>query len=100
LFVAFARLFLILLDVKLLQLPHPLNLVEVHYETLVVRVVLLDALSAKNCQMIRAVEMLDPLGVVFTKLVSEGLFVFVIEIKVSLLQDGVFFYYFVKDIDI
>jgi hypothetical protein len=52
LFVAFACLLLILLNILLLQLPHSLNLVEIYDKALIVRVELLDTLSAKDCQMV------------------------------------------------
>ena len=52
LFVTFTRLFLVFLDVLLLKLPHPLDLVEVDHEALVIRVELLNALSAEHSLMI------------------------------------------------
>jgi hypothetical protein len=67
LFVPFPSLFLILLNVLLLQLSHPLNLIEVHHETFIIRVELFDALSTENCQMIRTVKMFHSLWMIITQ---------------------------------
>ena len=68
--VALASLVLVLHDVLLLQLAHSLDLVQVHDEALLVRVEQLDALSAKNGEVVRAVEVLDTFRVLLAELVA------------------------------
>lgn len=51
-FVTLSRLVYVLLDVLTLQLSHSLDLVEVDHEALIVRVIQLDAFSAKYGLMI------------------------------------------------
>jgi hypothetical protein len=61
---------------------------------------LLDALSAKNSQMIGAVEVLHSLRMHFAQLLCDSFLVLIIELEVSLCEDGVFLNNFVEDINV
>ena len=64
--VALPSLVLVLHNVLLLELPHALNFVQIDYETFIVSVQRLDALSTENVEMVRAVKVLDPLRMLLT----------------------------------
>jgi len=50
--------------------------------------------------MVRAVEVLDSLRVLFAQLFTECVFIFVFEVEGGLRQNWVLFNYFVEDIDV
>jgi hypothetical protein len=56
--VALTSLILVLDHILLLQLAHTLDLIQIHHKALLVRVLLLNALTAENSGVVRAVEML------------------------------------------
>jgi len=58
-----------------MHLSHLLDLIEVHNETALICMVLLDALSAEHCKMIRTVEMLHPLIMLITKQTVDTIFI-------------------------
>ncbi len=60
----------------------------------------LDALTTEDVQMVRAVEVLDSLGVLLAELFLQAVFVFVLEVKARARQDGVFFDDLVQDVDV
>ena len=66
--VALSGLVLVLDNILLLKLTHALDLVKVNHETFIVSMQRLDALTAEDVQVIRAVEVLDALGMLLTKL--------------------------------
>ena len=79
-----------------MHLTHFLNFVEVNHKTLLISMVLLDTFSAENCQMIRTIEMLNPLIVLFTQKTIDTVFIFEIEVT----QLGVPFHYFVQNVEV
>ena len=93
-------LVLILANVLYLELPHALNLVQVHHEALLVAVVGLDALSAENGQVVRTVEVLHSLLMLLAHLLLERCLIVVVEVKRDAGQDGVLGYHLVQDVDI
>lgn len=100
LFVTFACLFLVFLNVLLLQLPHPLDLVQINHKTLIVRMELLDTLPAENGLMIRAVEVLNSLLMFIAQFLLKVVFIFLFKVECCFAQDLVFFDNFIEDIDI
>lgn len=98
--VALAGLVLVLHDVLLLELTHALDFVQVDNETLVIAMLGLDALSTEDIQVVRAVEVLYPLGVLLAKLLRQAILVLVVELKACLGKDRVFLNDFVEDVDI
>ena len=93
-------LLLVLDYVLFLQLPHPLDLIQVHHEALVVRVVLLDALPAEHCQVVRTVEVLDPLLVLVAHLLLQSVLVILVQVEVSFRQDGVLLNHLIENVDV
>ena len=81
--VPLASLLHILRDVLTLKLPHALNLVQVDDEALIIRMVLLDALSAKDRFVVRAIEMHNTLWMLTAKLISHTSLVLIIKIKIT-----------------
>ena len=57
---------MVLHNVLLLELPHALNFVQIDYETFIVSVQRLDALSTENVEMVRAVKVLHSLRMLLT----------------------------------
>ena len=98
--VAFARLVVILEDVLLLQLSHPLDLIKVNDKALIFTVLQFDAFAAEDSRVHRAVEVLHTLGVLFTKLLLQHLFVFILKVESCLRKHGVFFNDFVENVDV
>ena len=84
----------------LLKLSHALNFIKVNHEAFIIRVELLNALSAKHSKVVATVKVLDTLTVVVAQLLFESLFILVIEFEVGLSQNGVFFYNFVEDVNV
>ena len=93
-------LLLVLDNVLLLQLPHPLDLVQIDHKALVVRMVLLDALSAEDSQVVGTVEVLDPLLVLVAHLLLKGVLIILVQVEVSFRQDGVLLDHLVENVDI
>jgi len=81
-----------------LQLPHFLNFIEVHHEALLVRVFNLNALSAEDGAVIRAVEMHYPLVVRHAELALHSLGAFVVEVNQA--QERVSLNDLVQDVDV
>ena len=77
-------LFLILLNVLFLQLPHPLYLVQVHHEALIIRMELFDALPAEYRQMVAAIEMLHPFLMVLAQLLLQCIFILFVKVEIGL----------------
>ena len=98
--VALAGLVLILDDILLLQLAHALNLVQVHYEALFVAVQRLDALTAKDVQVIRTVKVLDALWVNLAQLLCEAVLILVFEVERGSGQNWILLDHFVQDVDV
>ena len=90
----------VLLNILTLQLPHPLDLVQVYDETFVVRMVLLDALAAEDCFVVRAIEMLYTLRVLLTELVDHTSFILIIKIEITVGQLLVLLDHLVQNVDI
>lgn len=83
-----------------LKLTHALNLIEVNNKTLIVGVILLDALTAKDCFVVRAIKVLHTLRMLAAKLVLHALFVLVVEIEVTIRKLFVFLNDLVQNVDI
>ena len=98
--VALSGLFLVLDDVLLLQVTHALDLVQIHNETLVVAVFLLDALTAEDCHVVRAVEMLHSFRMNFAQLLRKRFVVLVFKRKADFRKDVVFLHNLVQDVDV
>ena len=77
----FFQLLPVLLVVHPVQLSHFLYFVQVHHETLLIRVVLFDALSTEDGQVIRAIEMLNSLVVLVAEEALDAILIF--EVQVS-----------------
>eukprot|EP00354_Favella_ehrenbergii_P000882 CAMPEP_0170464500 /NCGR_PEP_ID=MMETSP0123-20130129/9204_1 /TAXON_ID=182087 /ORGANISM="Favella ehrenbergii, Strain Fehren 1" /LENGTH=247 /DNA_ID=CAMNT_0010730179 /DNA_START=573 /DNA_END=1314 /DNA_ORIENTATION=- len=77
-----------------------LNFVQINDEALVVTVQGLDALAAKDVEVVRAVEVLDALGVLLAELLGEALLVFVLEVKAGAREDRVLLDDLVEDVDV
>ena len=99
-FVSLSCLLLVLDDVLLLKLAHPLDLIKVDNKTLVFGMKLLDALSAEHCHMVRAVEMLYAVLVLLTQLAPQAFLVVFVEVKTSLRKHLVFFHNLVENVDV
>ena len=78
--VPLAGLILVLDDVLLLQLPHPLYFVQIYNEALIITVERLDAFTAENVQVIRAIEVLDTLRMYLAQFVCQAFFIFILEL--------------------
>ena len=98
--VPFAGLVGVLADVLLLEVAHSLDFVEIDDEALFFAVVLLDALAAEDGVVVRAVEVADALLVLLTQFLLQCVFIFIFEIKVRLLQDGILLHNFEKNVDV
>ena len=98
--VPLASLLLILYNVLLLQLTHALNLIQIDHETLLISMKWLDTLSAKNGEMIRTVKMLDSLGVLFAKFLTERVFILIVKVERQRVQNWILFHHLVQDVDI
>ena len=81
-------------------MPHPLNLIEVDNEALVVTVVLLDALATENCEVIGTVKVLHSLRVDVAQFVLQRLLILLVEVEVRLRQDLVLLYHLVQNVNI
>lgn len=75
---------------------HLFNFIKINNKAPLISVVLLDAFPAEHGQMIRTIEMLNPLVMLFTKKTVDTRLVF--EVNVS--EDTIPFHYFVQDIKI
>lgn len=62
--------------------------------------ILLDALTAKDCFVVRAIKVLHTLRMLAAKLVLHALFVLVVEIEVTIRKLFVFLNYLVQNVDI
>ena len=98
--VSFASLVCILDNVLLLKLPHTLDFIQVHDEAIVVAVQWFDAFSTEDRQVIRAVEVLDTLWMLLAELLTESLFILVLEVEGSLAENWILFDDFIEDVDI
>jgi hypothetical protein len=70
---------------------HLFNFIKINNETPFVSVILFNALSAKNGKMIRTIEMLNSLVMLFTQQTIDTRFVF----KVNVSEDKISFHYFI-----
>jgi hypothetical protein len=61
---------------------------------------LLDALSAKDCQVVGTIKMLHPFLVVVTQLIVKSVFILFVKIEIRLRKDWILLDYFIKDVDI
>ena len=99
-FVSFTSLVGVLDNVLLLKLTHALDLVQVDNETFVITMKWLDALSAEDRQVIRAVEVLDTLWVLITELFTESFFILIFKVKGGLVKDRILLNDFVENVDV
>ena len=83
-----------------MHLPHFLNLIQVHNKARLIGVVFLDALSAKDCRVHRAVEVLHALGVLLAQLFAEGFFILVFEVESGLREHWVFLNNLVQNVNV
>jgi hypothetical protein len=83
-----------------LQLAHALDLIQIHHETLLVRVKLLNAFAAENGGVVRAVEMLHAVWVLLAQLFIQAFLVFIFKIEASLVQHLILLNYLVEDVDV
>ena len=96
----------VLRNVLALQLAHALDLVEIDHEALVVRVEQLNALSAKDRLMIRAIEVLDAVRMISAKLVLHGHFSFleaaslILKVEVACGEHLIFFDDLVENVNV
>ena len=90
------QLLLVRRYILLVHFPHLVNLIQVHHEALLVCVLVLDALSAKNGKMVRAVEVLHPLVVFLALQALEAFFTF--EVDVS--KNRIPLYDLVQDVEV
>ena len=97
-FIPLASLILILNHILLLKLPHPLNLIEINHEALLVSMIRLDTLPAENREMIRAIKMLDSLRMLLAKLITQSFFILIIKVKISLLKNRIFLNNLIKNV--
>ena len=107
LLVPLACLIHVLCDIFLLKLAHALDLIEIDDEARVVRVMNPDALAAEYSEVIRAVEVLDALGVLLAQLLSEGVLVLLsagatglLKVEVGLRENRVLLYDLIEDVDV
>ena len=77
-----------------------MNLVQVNYKALFVRVELLDALPAEDGLVTAAVEVLDAVWVLGTELVQHLVFLLVVKVKLAVSKLSVFLHHFVQDVDV
>ena len=71
--------------ILLVHLPHLLYFVKIDYKAAFVRMVFLNALSAENGEVVRAVKVLDPLVVLFANQAIQAFLV----LEVDVPEDGV-----------
>ena len=90
----------IFLDILALKLPHPLDFIEVNHKALLIRVVLLDALSAEYSLMVGAKEVHHSVGMQRAELLFHALLVILVEIEVALGQLLVFLHHLVQNVDV
>ena len=90
------KLFLILLDVGFMHFPHLLDFVKIDNEALLIGMVFFDALPAEYGQMIRTVEVLDPLVMPFAEEALDAILIFEIQFSKNMIS----FDYLVKDVEI
>ena len=76
----FLQLLPVLLVVHSVQLSHFLYFVQVHHEALLIRVVLFDALSTEDGQVIRAIEMLNSLIVLVAEEALNAILIFKVQV--------------------
>jgi hypothetical protein len=93
---SFFELLLVHLLIETVHLPHLFDFIKIHNEATLISMVLFDALSAKDSKMIRAIEMLDPLIMLFAKQTLYAIFVF----KVDISQNVVSFHNLIQDVKI
>lgn len=98
--IALTSLILVLDHILLLQLAHALDLIQIHHETLLVRVKLLNAFAAENGGVVRAVEMLHAVWVLLAQLFIQAFLVFIFKIEASLVQHLILLNYLVEDVDV
>lgn len=91
---------MILDDVLLLELAHALDLIEVDHEALVVAVERLNALPAEDVQVVRAVEVLDTLGVLLAELLGQALLVLVLKVKARAREHGILLDNLVENVNV
>ena len=103
--ISFPRLLHIFRDVLLLQLAHPLNLIQIDDEAGIVAVMQADAFTAKHSQVVAAVEVLHSLRVLLAQLLLQRVLVFVrarpailFEVEIGLRQDWVFLHYLIENV--
>ena len=77
-----------------------MDFVEVNDEALVLGVLYLYAFAAEDGLAGAAVEVLDPVLMLLTKLVRHNVFILVFEVESTIGQLLVFFHYFIKNVDI
>ena len=90
------QLALVELDILLVELPHLLDLVEVHHKAFFVGMVLLDALPTEHGLVVGAVEVLDPLVMAIASEALDALLIF----KVNYPENGVPLCDFIENIEI
>ena len=98
--VTLSGLILILDDILLLKLAHALDLIKVDHEAFIVSMQRLYALTAEDVQVIRAVEVLDTLGVLLAELLRETVLVFILEVEAGARQDRVLLHDLVQNVDV
>ena len=98
--VTLSCLILIFDDVLLLELAHALNFIEVYDEAFIVTMQRLYALTAEDVQVIRAVEVLNALRVLFTKFLRETILIFIFKIEACACQNRVLLDDLVQDVDV
>ena len=98
--VTLSGLILIFDDILLLKLAHALNLIEVDHEAFIVSMQRLYALTAEDVQVVRAIEVLDALRVLLTKLLRETVLIFILEVEAGACQDGVLLHNLVQNVDV
>jgi len=98
--IALTSLILVLDHILLLQLAHALDLIQIHHETLLVRVKLLNAFAAENGGVVGAVEMLHAVWVLLAQLFIKAFLVFIFKIEASLVQNLILLNYLVEDVDV
>ena len=80
-----------------MHLPHFLDFIKIDNKAPLICMVLLDTLPTENCQMIRAVKMLDPLIMLLTE---QGLRLEVLVFKIDISQNVVTFDYFIQNVEV
>ena len=78
-----------------MHLAHFFDFVQVYHETLLVSMVLLDALPAENVLTMTVIKVLDPVRMLLTELVNHHFLIVVFEVKSAVSQLLVFLHYLV-----